>query len=114
MDNREKLINERAVRMWVGAGQPAGGAQQFREQTADLVALEDTPGFGTIPVRQLGPYGEPIEPAEPVANLGEFPTLTDEGEQHYPPLPEDTGEDVPGETPEPDLVRSGRPRTIRR
>jgi hypothetical protein len=108
MDNRDKLIDERAVRMWMGAGRPAGGPDQFREQAADLVALEDTPDFGQIPVPKLGPYGEPIEPAEPVANLGEFPTLTDESEQHYPPLP-----DVEAE-PDDRLIYPEPPRTIRR
>ena len=29
----------------------------------------------------LGPSGEPIEPIEAVENAGEFPTVTDQGEE---------------------------------
>jgi len=60
----------------------------------ELVAIEDNQRSTEVPVDQnLGPLGEPIEPIEAVKNSGEFPTLTDQGEQQYPSrhLPKQNG-----------------------
>jgi hypothetical protein len=51
----------------------------------ELVAIEDGQRSTLKPSeKNLGPLGEPIEPVEAVRNIGEFPTLTDQGEGQYP------------------------------
>jgi hypothetical protein len=47
-----------------------------------------------IPVKDLPdpgskPYGEPVEPLEAIKNQGEFPTLTDQGEEQLFPEEEE-------------------------
>jgi hypothetical protein len=101
MTGHEERVKQLAEQLWREAGSPAGGPEGYDDQARTLVAIEENPHFGTKPVEAPGPYGEPVEEASVVENLGEFPTLTDEGEQHYPPEPEEPGEDVPAETPEP-------------
>jgi hypothetical protein len=54
----------------------------------ELVAIEDNYALTLRPVDASTPStstGEPIEPLEAVENAGEFPTLTDQGEESaYP------------------------------
>jgi hypothetical protein len=49
----------------------------------ELVAIEDNQNKTTLAPDQetLGPTGEPIEPILAVENAGDFPTLTDQGEE---------------------------------
>lgn len=89
-DTLEERIHARAEELWREAGSPAGGAEAFRDEARTLIAIEDNPKAGTLPNPEtqddnIGPEGEPIEPAEETANEGEFPTLTDQGDQVYPP-----------------------------
>jgi len=86
----EGRIGARAETLWRAVGSPAGGAGQFLDEARTLIAIEDNPKAGTLPNPEtrpdnIGPEGEPIEPAAEVANEGEFPTLTDQGDQVYPP-----------------------------
>lgn len=86
----DKRIQARAEKLWREAGGPASGADSFLDQARTLIAIEDDPKAGTLPnplsrVDNIGPEGEPIEPTAEVENEGEFPTLTDQGEQTYPP-----------------------------
>lgn len=76
---RSAKIRERAWHLWEEAGRPAAGAEAFEEEAAQLVAIEQAPHAGTIPLSQSlsEPEAEPIEALE---NQGEFPTLTDQGE----------------------------------
>ncbi|MGD9740588.1 MAG: hypothetical protein AB7O56_03200 [Bauldia sp.] len=91
--DRQQRVTERAEKLWREAGSPAQGPNAYRDLASELIAIEDNQHLTLKPVHQPGPYGEPVEPAEPVENLGEFPTLTDEGDQQYPP-------DVRNEEPE--------------
>jgi hypothetical protein len=52
----------------------------------ELIAIEENQKLATKPVpSDAGPTGEPIEPIEAVENAGEFPTMTDQGEERaYP------------------------------
>ena len=84
----EKRIAERADRLWQDAGRPEGGADHFLDDASMLIAIEENPKAGTL---------DPEEAAKPVVeesalmrNLGEFPTLTDQGEETtYPSAPDD-------------------------
>jgi hypothetical protein len=86
--DRERRIRERAYRLWQEEGCPEGRADVHWDMAAELVAIEDNHKLATEPIpgpEEFGPSGEPIEPLEAVENAGEFPTMTDQGEeQAYP------------------------------
>jgi hypothetical protein len=87
MDDFENRVRERAYRIWQEAGCPNGRADEHWHQARELVAIEDSQKRTTKPIidpRSAGPFGEPIEPIEALENAGEFPTLTDHGEQSIP------------------------------
>ena len=82
---REDRIREVAHRIWREEGCPQGRHEQHWQMARDLVAIEEGYEQTLKPVdEKLGPYGEPIEEAKVEENLGEFPTLTDQGEQQPP------------------------------
>lgn len=88
--NLDARIRERADKLWRAAGSPGTGAAAFSDEARTLLAIEDDPKAGTLPNPlshrdNIGPEGEPIESARVLENEGEFPTLTDQGEQTYPP-----------------------------
>jgi hypothetical protein len=70
----ERRIRERMERLWRENGEQ-GDSEAFRAQARLLVAIEDTQESTLRPVEEPAP-----EPAEPVRNLGEFPTTTDQDE----------------------------------
>lgn len=86
-DAWETRVRDRAHQLWVAAGRPTGGADGFLDAARELVALNEV----------APPTIDPDEAAEPVieeatiqGNLGEFPTLTDQGdEQVFPARPDD-------------------------
>jgi hypothetical protein len=84
-DDRRKRVTERARHLWQDAGSPASGPGAYRDLASELIAIEEAGDAALEPVREPGPFGEPVEEAAPVSNLGEFPTIVDEGEQTYPP-----------------------------
>lgn len=81
----EGRIATRAHQLWRDAGNPEGSLAPYYEQARELIAIEENPDSGTL---------DPAEAAEPIVeeaslmrNLGEFPTLTDQGdEQTYPDM----------------------------
>jgi hypothetical protein len=83
LDNREQRIRERAYRLWLEEGKPEGRAQDHWELASELVAIEESHGDATSPV-EAQRAGEPVEPIEALANAGEFPTTTDQGEMNIP------------------------------
>ena len=87
MDDFETRVRERAYRMWQEAGCPDGRAAEHWEKARELVAIEANQKLTTKPIinpSSAGPFGEPIEPIAALENAGEFPTLTDQGEQNIP------------------------------
>lgn len=89
-DELNGRIRGRAEKLWREAGSPATGVEAFLDDARTLLAIEDNPKAGTLPnpinrPDNIGPEGEPIEPTLAVENEGEFPGLTDQGEQVYPP-----------------------------
>jgi hypothetical protein len=88
----DSRIRARAEKLWREAGKPPGGAAAFLENARELLAIENNPQEGRIPVNggynRPGPWGEPIEEASiALDNEGEFPTTTDQGEQQTPRMP---------------------------
>jgi hypothetical protein len=87
MDDFEDRVRKRAYRLWQEEGCPEGRADIHWDQARELVAIEDNHRLARKPISAPapGPAGEPVEPLEAVENAGEFPTLTDQGEeQTYP------------------------------
>jgi hypothetical protein len=84
----EDLIRERAYRLWLDEGQPQGKEAEHWEKARELLALESDPEEGKeepdAGYNNAGPWGEPVEEASILENQGEFPTVTDQGEQQIP------------------------------
>lgn len=74
----EARIQARAVRLWSEAGSPDGGHARFADQARELVALEEVAPPTIDPDRAARPV---IEEASIQSNLGEFPTLRDQGDE---------------------------------
>jgi len=86
MDDFDERVRQRAYRLWVEEGCPEGRSDIHWEKARELVAIEDNQKLTTKPVPRDGEAsGEPIEPIEAVENAGEFPTLTDQGEEQAAP-----------------------------
>jgi Protein of unknown function (DUF2934) len=88
VDDFEERVRKRAHRLWQEEGCPEGRADAHWTLARELVAIEDSQKLATKPLPRegaYGPSGEPIEPIEAVENAGEFPTVTDQGEERaYP------------------------------
>lgn len=87
----DKHSEARAVRMWTEAGSPDGGHARFMDQARELVAIEEVelptfdPREAALPV---------IEEASIQDNLGEFPTLRDQGDEMTFPDPDPQSDDA--------------------
>ena len=77
-DAWEARVLARARMLWTEAGEPEGGPEHYRDAARELVAIEESPKAATHPVKDGAPDGEPMIAIE---NQGEFPTLTDQGEE---------------------------------
>jgi hypothetical protein len=89
MDNLEQRIRARAYRIWQEEGCPDGRSAVHWDMASELVAIEDNYALALKPVsgaNGLGPTGEPVESLIAVENAGEFPTLTDQGEESAYPV----------------------------
>lgn len=89
----EDRVRARADHLWKAAGQPDGGRDRYLDQARELVAIEEV----DIPTLDPEEVAEPrIEEASLQRNLGEFPTLVDQGEEQtypdHPPSLTDDGE----------------------
>lgn len=88
----EDRIRERAERLWREDGAPQGRMDEYLERARELAAIEDHPqaGLEPNPMTEHGgaiPLDEPVEEAELMENLGEFPgRLTDQGDRSPVPL----------------------------
>jgi DUF2934 family protein len=72
-------IRQRAYEMWRQEGRPEGKAERHWELAKFAISLEDAQPEMLKPI--ASPKSEPIEAW---VNQGEFPTLTDQGEQTVP------------------------------
>jgi Protein of unknown function (DUF2934) len=88
----EAHIRARAKRMWQDAGRPKGREGEYLERACELQAFVDHPGAALLPnpmVAHPHPGGseEPVEEAELLDNLGEFPGRnTDQGDRVRAPM----------------------------
>lgn len=85
---RDKRIRERAYQIWTEEGCPEGREDAHWEMAEELVAIEESQALATEPnpvAQEQGGVGEPVEPIEAVENQGDFPTLTDQGEERTAP-----------------------------
>jgi hypothetical protein len=77
--------------MWREAGSPKGREDEYMERARELQAIVDHPGAGLLPnpmVAHPDPGGseEPVEEAELLENLGEFPGRSDQGDRMPAPM----------------------------
>ncbi|MFU8866010.1 MAG: hypothetical protein ACNA7O_19035 [Rhodobacterales bacterium] len=74
----QSRIEARAYKMWTDAGEPEGGPEQFEEDARELVALAEVGPPTLDPKEAARPV---VEEASIQANLGEFPTMRDQGDE---------------------------------
>jgi hypothetical protein len=78
--------------MWRDAGSHHGQEAEYLERARELQAFVDHPGAGLLPNPMLAHpepamTEEPVEQAELLENLGEFPgRLTDQGDRLVAPM----------------------------
>ena len=87
----DRDIRARARRMWREAGSPKGREPEYLERARELQAFVDHPDAGLLPNPMLEhpqpeATEEPIEEAELLENLGEFPGRTDQGDRVTAPM----------------------------
>lgn len=88
-DAWEKRVRDRAGKLWREAGEPSGGADGYLDEARELIAIEEV----ALPTLDPEEAAEPVvEEASIQGNLGEFPTLTDQGEEQvFPSVQDDDG-----------------------
>jgi hypothetical protein len=88
----EQVIRQRAERMWREDGSPEGRLDEYLERARELQAITDDPTAGQLPNPMTAHHGEigplqPVEEAQIMENLGEFPSLLgDQGEHIQSPM----------------------------
>jgi hypothetical protein len=87
----EKDIRNRAWRMYREAGSPKDRQDEYLELARELQAIVEHPNAGLLPNPKLANpqpsvTNEPVEEAQLLENLGEFPGLTDQGERLGAPM----------------------------
>jgi hypothetical protein len=91
MDEIERRIRERAHQLWEREGRPDGRDAAHWDMAKEQIAIEDNQRRITKPnpVAEGRVYADRVgvvEPLEAVENAGEFPTLTDQGEERAYPV----------------------------
>lgn len=80
----EQRVRDRAELLWQAAGRPEGPRDIFLDEARELIALEEVATPTVDPRKAAAPV---IEEAAIQGNLGEFPTLRDQGdEETFPHL----------------------------
>jgi hypothetical protein len=75
---REERVRIKAYHIWLDEGCPDGRAEAHWDMASELIAIEDN---YRETLKPIGKGGEPVEPLLAIENAGEFPTLTDQGEE---------------------------------
>lgn len=93
MTKHEKAIRQHAEKMWHDEGSPAGRLDEYLERARELQAIIDNPTAGQLPNPMTAHHGkvepeQPVEEAELMENLGEFPSLVgeDQGDDVQTPM----------------------------
>ena len=92
-------VMQRARKLCEEDGAPPERLEDYLDRARELIAIEVNGHAATIPVDKavgnLGPYGEPVEDVETaIRNQGDFPTLTDQGEEPLFPETEHDNDNV--------------------
>ena len=87
----DRRIRARARRMWREAGGPKGREDEYLERARELQAFVDHPAAALLPnpmVAHPQPVAteQPVEEAELLENLGEFPGRSDQGDRMPAPM----------------------------
>ena len=87
----ERRVRARALRLWREDGSPPGRLDEFLERARELQAFEDHPGAALLPNPMVRHHGavapdQPVEEAELMENLGEFPGRSDQGDRRPVPM----------------------------
>jgi Protein of unknown function (DUF2934) len=91
-DVHERRIRARAMKHWREDGSPKGRFDEYLERSRELQAFEDHPGAALLPNPMTLHHGDvvppqPVEEAELMENLGEFPgLLSDQGDRSPVPM----------------------------
>ncbi|WP_247887181.1 DUF2934 domain-containing protein [Azospirillum sp. SYSU D00513] len=106
----EDRIRKRAHQIWEREGRPEGRSDDHWKLASEEIAIEDNYRQTLLPNPAGGPDAtaartEPVEPALAMANLGEMPGLTDQGESFRIP-------GIEGSDPMPDPQEAGAQATI--
>ena len=89
-DAWESRVRDRADLMWAAAGNPECGSDRYIDSAREIIAM----GEVAVPTLDPDEAAEPvIEEASLQANLGEFPTLRDQGDEQLFPLSQDDADD---------------------
>ena len=88
----DKSIRARATRMWQEDGSPKGRQDEYLERARELQAFIEHPAAALLPNPMVahpdpGVTEQPVEEAELLENLGEFPGRnTDQGDRVLAPM----------------------------
>ena len=87
----DKQIRLRGRRLWREAGNPKGREDEYIELARELQAFRDHPQAALLPNPMMAhpepsATEEPVEEAELLENLGEFPGRTDQGDRMLAPM----------------------------
>lgn len=91
-NEHERRIRVRAARLWRADGSPKGRQDEYLERARELQAIEDHPDAALLPNPMVQHHGnvvpeQPVEEAELMENLGEFPgLLSDQGDRSLFPM----------------------------
>jgi hypothetical protein len=91
-NEHERRIRARALRHWREDGAPKGRIDEYLERARELQAIEDHPNAALLPNPMTLHHGDvvpeqPVEEAELMENLGEFPNLlSDQGDRSVVPM----------------------------
>ena len=82
-DDREQRIRSKAYHIWLEEGCPQGRAEAHWDMATKLVAIEEN--LTLKPIQDAASSTPPAEPVDAIENSGEFPTMTDQGEESAHP-----------------------------
>ncbi len=90
MTKHPDALTKRAHALMKADHAPAEKLPDYIERARELMAIEANQSTAEIPVAEANrkldarPYGQPIEEVEALRNQGEFPGMTDQGEDRIP------------------------------
>ena len=83
-ENLQNRVRLRAKKLWEEDGRREAGSEAYVDRAREQLAIGDNQHSAAKPIDDVprDPLThEPIEPIEALKNQGEFPTLTDQGEE---------------------------------